>query len=327
MEVSFNMNAAVSERPDQFYHPKMSVSDYIDVEQKCFCARILHKHREQRQQNCFNTGGGIVDCSAVTESLSPEEVKEKIDALRNNDIRNDINRYLYRNQVAQQYFIDIRRRNAHKYYVSAGYDALRASSTGNSSGRLTLNVNNTFLLLKNKLEFNTALYYSEMPEQQNAIGLTTMNLSSAEPVYPYATMKDSDGKPAVLNHYYRPAFVQSAMANGLLDWTYRPLDEMNARDLTLRTTEYRVNAGLKYKIFPWLNMQVLYQLARGISNRRNRQLQESWTVRDMINRFTVVTPTGLVRNIPLGDILDETHGQSTTHFARAQVNIDKQFKY
>ncbi|QEC43335.1 SusC/RagA family TonB-linked outer membrane protein [Pseudobacter ginsenosidimutans] len=325
VEVSFNMNAAVSERPDQFYHPKMSVSDYIDVEQNAF-ARGFYTSIENSANKTALTPVVELLIARRDGKLSPEEVKEKIDALRNNDIRNDINRYLYRNQVAQQYFMDIRGGgNAHKYYVSAGYDALRASSTGNSSGRITLNVNNTFQLLKNKLEFNTALYYSEMPEQQNAIGLTTMNLSSAEPVYPYAAMKDSDGKPAVLNHYYRPAFVQSAMANGLLDWTYRPLEEMNARDLTLRTMEYRVNAGLKYKVFPWLNVQALYQLARGISNRKNRQPLESWTVRDMINRFTVVTPTGLVRNIPLGDILDETNGQSTTHFARAQINIDKLF--
>jgi len=122
---------------------------------------------------------------------------------------------------------------------------------------------------------------------------------------------------------YRPGFLGTALQQGLLDWQYRPLEELNLADNATTTAEYRINTGLRYKILPGLSAQVLYLYDRSLNDGRNQQEAGSYTVRNLINRYTQRSATGLLtRPVPLGGLLDLSNSTVVNQDLRGQLSYD-----
>lgn len=323
LRVSLNTNLTVSEKPDPFYLPKMSSSQVIDMEQLLF-SRGFYKTAENSPGKPALTPVVELLIAARDGKITSQSANEQIDALRSVDVRNDYSKYLYRNSVSQQYAISAQGGGkASRFHLSAGYDKGLSSQVGNSSERVTVNANNDFTFLKGKAELSTGIYFTRQHLLDNALGLSYFNLTSTSAVYPYASFTDESGKPAALNHYYRNSFLDDAASKGLLDWRFVPLDEMGYRNYQTRQLDYRINTGLRYKILPGLSAEGLFQYTASSSRNWRQQSQQSWTVRDLINRFTIAAETGLVRPIPLGDMLDQSNSDMSGYLARAQINLDR----
>lgn len=315
-QVSFNSNVTVSESPDLFYEPLMSVRDFIAVERLLFDRGIY---------NSQFTSVNRPPLSPVAETLfaqrngliSEEEADRRIDAMGNKDVRKDIDRYYYRPPVIQQYALNISGgTGSHSYYLSGGYDATAESLVGNRQDRITLNMNNQWKLLQNKLDFKLGLNYVGRNSNQ------TTELPGF--TYPFDQLADESGNPLPITQGYSERYIREVSGSGLLDWTFTPLEEIGKQDNRSGQDEFRVNLGSGYKLSPTLRAEINYQFWK--NNRQNRRYYspDLFYTRDLINLFTQRQTNGtLQRAIPEGGILDLRQTQSESHNLRFQLNYHK----
>jgi len=318
-QISFNSNITVGMKPDLFYQPQMSSADYIALERRLF---------DQGYYKSLETSPSKIGLSPVVElliarrdgTISAQLAEQQITALTGLDSRDDLSRYFNRNSVNQQYAVSIRGgENSHRYNLSGGFDRNLASTVGNVFQRITLNGSNTYAFFNKKLELTTSLYYTSTRDRQNG---------SAAPVqYPYQQLAATDAEPLTVTRDLRDGFKTKAESLGLLNWGYRPLEELNIADHVIGSINYRLNTGLNYKLAAGINVQLMYQYAKIITTDRNHQSVESYYARDLINRYTSIDQNGtLIRRIPLGAILDMAQNESSTSNVRAQLNFDKDWK-
>ena len=321
LRINFNANVTAMERPDQFYQSRMSSLDVVNIEKELF-EKGFYRSKEISVVNTPLSPVVELLIAKRDGKLSADQVDAAIANYALFDNRSDINKYLYRNGVNRQYALSLNGGSAaSNFFVSAGYDQNALSLTGNDYNRTTLNLNHNYNLFKGKLELNTGFIFNRSHTQSNNPGTGGLSLDS----FPlsYLMLADSNGNPLSIARY-RKSFTDQAYTKGLLDWEYRPLQELvTGNDQTMQT-DYRLNTGLKYKINSLLNLNVNYQYGNTNSNRNNIQSIDTYNVRNQINRLTVVNADGtMVRPIPLGGILDRSQNAAQSHNFRSQLNIDK----
>lgn len=331
-QLTFNMNYTGGERPDLFYQPRVSTSDFIDNEIRLFNLDV-YKPAENNQSLLHYPLTPVVEL-LIKKRNNPAlaaEIDATIDSWRGYDVRNDIEKYYYRPLDRQQYAIQLQGGNdQNRYLLSVGYDKNRDSEVGNGLGRLTLNANNTYSFIKDKLELQTNLYYTGSKVDNNfefPVYYTHNYGAQASFMYPYARFADDSGNALATGSNYRQYFIEDMEAQGFLDWQYRPLDEIKNADKSINSKEYRFNSALSYTIVPGLNAQVRYQYSSTNGLDRDYYSEETYFTRNLINYYsTINTGSGAInRGIPVGGILDTDRSTVISHHFRTHMNYDKVF--
>lgn len=328
MTVEVNSNITVSGKPDLYadrnYLPS---ADYIQVEKTLFDAGYFNADLSDNISR--------PPLSPVVELLERERkggissglVNETISQWSQRDLRKEYERHVYRQAVSQQHSAGIKGGNQQAAYaLSAGYDHNTFDQIGNDYRRLTLNSNTTYSLTKG-LDLTTAINYSNNQtttnNYQNSFGYLPVG-GKYRSLYPYAVLTNQDGTPAAVVRDYRSTYVDSAESRGLLDWQYRPLQETQAADNSLRINSLVMRAGLQYRILPYLTAEVIYQHeSQRIHAFDNRSI-DSYYARDLINRFTLVNSDGSVTyQVPKGGILMQNSSLWRSQNLRAQLNLNR----
>jgi len=321
MRISLNANVNTGARPDLYYQPRMSSADYIGLEKRLFSEGYFAD---------AEASDAHLPLSPVTEllianrdgQLSSADLNSRLSALQTQDVRRDLDQYFYRRNVNQQYALSLDGGSAaQRYYFSAGYDRNLDNAAGNGFSRLTLNGSQTWTALQKKLEISTGIYYTQTNTALNNPGPLTWN--TGYPIYPYAALADASGKPLAVTHDLRQGFVDAAPAAGLLDWNYRPLEELRLADNHNQVADVRINTGLKYRLLPGLDAQFLYQYDRSSNTGRNLMSAGSYFARNMVNSYTQVDEFGaLSYPVPKGGVLDLASGSSVNHDGRLQLGYN-----
>ena len=326
IKISFNANTTIGEKPDLFYQPRMSSADFIEVEKQLF-DKGFYVNAETGYNNPAITPVVELLIAQRDGQVSAEQANLQIANLANNDVRNDFSNYFYQKSINQQYALNLNGGNdIQRYYISGGYDHNRDNLVANGITRYTFNAGQSLSLLNKKLELNTGFYYTKSNlatgnPGTNLIGLRT---GSAATLYPYASIADEAGNPLAITHDYRQSFIQDAQQLGLLNWSYKPLEEIILADKTQNSLDYRLNIGLNYKIRPYLTAAILYQYGQTITNGWNLQSLNTYYTRDLINNFTAIDSDGkLTYGIPRGAILDLDNLSAISQSLRGQLNFDR----
>jgi TonB-linked SusC/RagA family outer membrane protein len=322
VQVSFNANVNVGEKPDLYYQSRMSSADYIATEQRLF-ARGFYTSRENATSRPALSPAVELLIAGRNNAITPAQLDAGLAELSGHDVRDDASRYLYRSSVNQQYSLGISGGSAqHRYSYLAGYDRNLAREVGNSTQRLTLNAQNAWSFLERRLELSSGFYLTRNEARNNNPGIPTWSAGSR--LYPYARFADDNGNPLAITRDLRLGFVQTSQQQGLLDWNYRPLDELRLVDNRTLSSQYRLQTGLNYKIIPGLSASLQYLFEQSLGNGREEYSADGFFARNLINRYTARNAaTGvLTRNIPLGGILDLDNSSAINHDLRAQLNYE-----
>ncbi|MEQ7802053.1 SusC/RagA family TonB-linked outer membrane protein [Pedobacter sp. ASV1-7] len=315
-QISASTTLSVTGKPNLFSNAQISSSDYIDLEEYLF---------DNGFYNTILTAVAKTSVSPAVEifvkrkagQILPTEATAQLEALRKIDTRNDLSEYFYRKSLSQQYAFNISGgSNTNRYYASAGWDKNLEGQKGNGYDRLTLNLNNTYQLIKDKLELTSGIIFTKSTDLSN--------YTAPIYAYPYASFADENGNALPIARY-RQTFIDTAGKGKLLDWNYRPLDELNLTDNTLQATDYRINAGLKFSIIPGLNLNIKYQYGKSQTEGKNHYNPQTFMARDYINQFSTINlTTGAVnRPVPLGGILDLNNQSTSSHRIRSQLDYAK----
>ncbi len=316
-QVNLVSNLTVSQKPDIFYRPQLSSSEYIALETSLFNKGYF-----------WNVTDGFSPLSPVVAMLqqrkegkiSTADSAAFVDRLSSFDGRQDISNAVYRSGVNQQYAVSIRGGStARRYFLSGGYDRNRGTVINQLDQRYSLTAKNSFNIWKDRLIFSSDIFFTE----SNKKGISSPYLT---PRYPYERMFDENGNALATVKDLRTSFVESINTDQMLDWYYYPAHELNA-DRMISGTDYRLNHRIEGKILPGLNVSADYMFQKGTQDNRRHYLSESYYVRNLINTFTQLDKTTgqLNRPIEFGDILDQDYSRFTNKAGRLQLNFDKQF--
>ncbi|SIO14162.1 SusC/RagA family TonB-linked outer membrane protein [Chitinophaga niabensis] len=319
--VNFNSNITIGENPRLFTAPQLNPDEVIALE-----------------EHLYNKGYYSRPLGAASDFISPvvqilynksrnliteAEAQQQINALKGNDYRNELLEHYYRPTVNQQYFASVSGGGSQNtYYLSVGYDRGLGDVKHNTNNRISLNAQNKYRLLRNKLEITTGITFTS--DNTRSLNGTVLNGTYTRP---YTKLTDGNGNPAAVLTYKR-AWLDTAGMGKLLNWNWRPLEEMTSADNRRVLNNYLVTAGIKYNISRSLTFSANYQFSRGISQSNNIATEKSYYVRNLVNTYSSVNYTtgAVTRPIPEGAILQRFISQYTSHQARAQLNYQKKWQ-
>jgi TonB-linked SusC/RagA family outer membrane protein len=317
----FNINTTYGQKPDLFYaHDFLPSSDFIDVEQILF----TNGYYDGDISNTYSRP----PLSPVVEVLekqregiiSSSDAAAQINALKSVDVRNDLSKYFYRSSFIQQYAMNYGGGAQHiTYFFSAGFDKINSALVGNNSNRYTFSSRTSYTPF-DALTFNMNIDYAHSFLQTNSsVNIFTGN---GKDLYPYAQLADTNGNPLPVVKDYRFGYIDTVGAGHLLDWKYRPVEELNLADNTQQLSDLRFNLTASYKINAQLSLLLLYQYEKQSGNGKDLFPQDAYYTRNLINRY--YDPTAYNNYaVPLGAILDMSQSSLLSQNGRAQFNFHR----
>lgn len=316
VQVSYNANLTFGGKPDLFYVPQMDIADFIAIEEQLF-ARNFYRSAE--------ISAAKTRLSPVVETLikkrdgliSADEANQLIAEYKTRDVRRDLEKYYYRNSINQQHSLNVRGgSNHHQYTFSAGFDRNLSDEVGSYFNRITLNTLNNWSLIKNKLELSAGVYLAQNKNYSD---------TKRPQVFAYDRLADNDGNPLSITRSYSERYINSIANDGLLDWTYIPLNERGLEIQDNRALDLRVTTSAGYQILPGLKAEVLYQYWQNGQRNSNHYPFESYYTRDYINRYTQVNPDGsFSKPVPEAGILSLNNINASSHSIRGQLSYFKE---
>ncbi|MFD0764527.1 SusC/RagA family TonB-linked outer membrane protein [Mucilaginibacter lutimaris] len=322
LQVAFNSNFTFKRRPNLFSADEIPVSSYIDLEKKIF--------GEGYYDNLFTDPAFPATSQVVSllndarnGTITAAQAEQQIAGLRLKDVRNDLQKYIYRNAADQQYYLNLTGSGANiRYLISAGYDKDISSLRGNGNDRVTLRSNNLIDLTK-KWQLSTDVIITRSNSSSNSPGGFGSYRYGQTSLSPYASLTNSDGSPAAIDLKYSKAFTDTAGKGRLLDWKYRPLQELVNNDNKSGTTDVLLNAGMTYKIMNPLKADIKYQYQQSWSSADNLQNLNSFSTRDYINTFTQLSETSAFYAVLRRAILNSADQVSRQQAIRGQLSYEQ----
>ncbi|GEM68064.1 SusC/RagA family TonB-linked outer membrane protein [Sphingobacterium mizutaii NBRC 14946 = DSM 11724] len=319
--INFNSNLTLSPKPNLYTADQIGVGAFVDLEAELFDLGFYDILFSDPTYSPMPQTAEILE-KLRQGLISRSESDRLINELKKKDLRSDMSRYLYRPAVKQQYHAGINGTGKGiRYLFSTGFDSDLNSLKGNSNQRITLRTNNS-IDITDRIEFQIGSIYTTNKSTLNSPGGYGSYMYSTT-ISPYASLVDEYGKPASLDLFYRGEFTDLALENGLLDWKYRPLQELYNNDKSSKNNDLLINLGLNYKVLDWLNVGVKYQNQKSwIATRWNNGL-ENYATRDIINRYSQLDGDRVISPIPRKSILHTTDVENTTQALRGQIEIAK----
>lgn len=263
--------------------------------------------------------------------ISEAEAARRLSVLNTYDLRSDMAKEVYQKAVMQQYSLSLRGgTNNFTYILSTGYDYNKDNLKRNNLSRFTVNNLNTYHPTRN-IEITTAINYNRTSEELNN-NLALSNLKGFglgnfknNYLYPYAKLIGDSGQHLAITRDYNTTYTGSAIENGFLDWSYRPLDELGLRDFTVNRNDLLMKFMTSYKILSSLKFEVQYQHEQQQYDYRDYNAPDSYYVRNLVNKFTQIDNVTGTKSYPLpqGAIMNLSKNNLYANNGRAQLYLDQ----
>lgn len=323
ISIEMNTNFTIAQKPDLFYQPIIPSSDIVDLELFLFSKR-------HRFSDTTNTNAGF---SPLYEALFKirngqiplSDSASIVDGFRNQDVRNDFLKYMYRNAVNRQTAFNVSGGSEkNTWYFSMGLDQ-NTSNLDAESRRTNIRFENTFKPSK-KLQISVGAYATNTSSTNGRMGFDELSIPGG--VQPYVKLADDDGNATPFAYGFNKRITDTAGGGKLLDWNQYPLIEHKFRKSVHKVSDWIFNLGLQHKFSANFTLDLRYQYQRQIMQGETLYEEESSFARDLINTFTQINRvSGAVTYIvPRGDILANNEAEQIAHSGRAQLNFAKKWR-
>lgn len=320
--MTITSNVTVQGKPDLYYIPQMTVPDFIGVEEYLFSKGYYNSALSNKTNRPVISPVVEILNKRKAGLISASDSTSLINSLQGHDVRQDLNKYVYRPSIAQQHYVGFTGGNyLMNYNLSVGYNYTAPNIKGSrNNDQYTINSNATIRIIKN-LEVRTGINYSQGEYRSSTITMPTK-------IYPYMQLADGNGTPLSVPYQYRMSYLDTAGGGNLLDWQYRPLNEIRLADNTTRVNFIRLNLGATYTLTRWLDAEVDYQNTTQITSGRIFYSPQTYFTRNLVNQFTNLPQTdpNLKNPVPVGGILDLSNGRISSYNLRGQLNFNKNWR-
>lgn len=321
-KVEFNTNITVGEKPDMFYIPVMTTSDFIDYERLLFNNGYYVNQETNVQKRALSP---VVELLIAHRDglLTNEAMEQQIAEMSNVDVRKEFNKHYLQRSINQQYALSINGGGEKSsYYFSGGFDKNKHAYIGNENRRFTLSGAHSFTIL-NKLQLSSSLNFIHSDGGRNNSELGDFTNLTTKKYYPYARLADESGQHLSIMYDWRSPYKEEMENLGFLNWQYYPLNELALSNNFTKNDHVRINLGADYPFMEDFELSVRYQYETQRISSNQQYDVDSYFTRNLINRYSQLTVDGISRPIPIGGISDETTSDLVDNSFRAQLNYQK----
>lgn len=329
-------NLTITEKPDLFYIPYLSSKEMIDFERSQFSTGMYDVYDDLYPAfNYFPLLPQSIEILLAArkknstfpgyDAATDPNVLFQLQELGKYDVRNDIERYLLRSSINQQYAVNLNGGgDKYSYYTSVGYDRNLNTDIRDNNSRLTLNLNSVIKPIV-PLEITTSLVHTRGKNERSYTTFSSMGAGIERSIY--GRLADDDGNPLAVARSYRPGYLDTISFNGLLDWRYRPLAELDYTKGSGDQMDTRILTTLKYTIFDGLHGEVQYQNQKSQIRGKVYESQDAFSVRDAINSMIYRDLKGnLISPYPIGDRVTMNQTEFSAWNLRGTLNFNKSWK-
>lgn len=331
LDINVSINSAVTLKQDIFASPYADPSTQVDYQLELFQFEQFSQQRDlfDGTINEFS----LFQNNAVQETLlrlnrgdiDIATADARINALRNNDGREEYSRMFLRQRLWNQYNLSISNGGErHKFNTSLVYNRNTGPILKDESDQFILNINASYDLTdKLKLRFISNLTHTK---NENGIGTDAVDYLNNFPIF--ERIVDDNGN-------YLPMFggvnIESselALRNGYpYPWTFNLKEESDNVDDTSVSTDLRLQTGLNYEVAKGLTVDLSYQYLYNSFHGRQLFNENTYFTRNTVNRFAQLDGDGQVTDlpVPVGSILNTSARSSTDNTFRAQANYSVSF--
>jgi TonB-linked SusC/RagA family outer membrane protein len=320
MSLELSSNYSMFEKTDLHRLEGISASSLVDVHEFLFDNKFkLSDTASNSHPNIFP----VYELLLANKKglLSNEMLESKLNELRNNDIRADFEKYMYRRAINRQFSINLSGGKPKiAWYLGAGYDK-NTSTLNENYERISLNQKTTITPFKGISLFANISYTGS----RNVSGRYPFKSNE---FFSYDRLADEDGNPISYPGNYRQIYTDTAGAGKLLDWHYYPLFDYQFNRSNSSITDLLANIGANISIFSGFKLSLYYQYERQQKLIRTEQDENSHFTRILINNFSQIDwNTGNVDYIiPKGAILNLESNSLKSSQARTQISYSKSWR-
>lgn len=322
LKIDLNLLTTVQQKLDLFSLDRVSSSDMIDVETMLFDKGYHDGSINSTQHPVLSP---IVELlirkKASQDQYEITEIDEEISRLRNVDVRNDFERYLYQIGLQQQSTIGLSQGTDRLIWNASIGNGLQIDNLDSRVRRDNV-LMNAKLLLSKSLTFEGGMNISFQNVRSGRPGYG--NIIAGSGLFPYAELADADGNALPLLKDWRGMYLEQQAERGLLDWQYYPLEDYKHSVQKQQTQNTILSTALTYKLPKWFGLSLRYQYQAESGRMESLSDIDSYEARNMINSYAVLnTATGKADfKVPKGGIFDQSNSMLRSHNVRGQLDFN-----
>ncbi|MFK8303030.1 SusC/RagA family TonB-linked outer membrane protein [Capnocytophaga stomatis] len=276
--------------------------------------------------------------------ITEQDFDSQLAQLRLYDNTKDIERLYLQNPITNQQNISVSGGSeSFKFRSSLNYTNSLKDVKNNATQRIIFDfVSNLKFSPKVNLDFQTSLTSND--DSYKLVDYENVGLSSSDDIFrvaSYDRLFDENGNPLSV---FRPADgsgtnsgglfggkdpyeIQRLVAAGLLDETYYPANDFGKYSLNETNWSAHVQGLLNIDITPDLTAKIGGQIRKGVFKTTRIAATDSWFMKSLINNTTPLYYSGDTRslNVPYGDRIKESRGESINYLFRTQLEYQKTF--
>jgi TonB-linked SusC/RagA family outer membrane protein len=310
--------STVMSKPDLFARNIIANRDLVDLQTTLYDKGFYASKINSRSRPSLPMSVEVLE-KRRKGILTDNDAKLLLTSYGENDIRYDMLNYLYRNAMHQQYALSFSGGSSrNSFHISSGYDKSEATQVTEENSRFTLRANNK-LYLGPKFNVEIDLLWS----RNNSIGSSFIDYyTNSGHQHSYLNLRGENGENLAIPQTYSIGYLEGLDDEGLLDWLYRPLDEIQLNKQQTISNNLLFSTSIHYKLNKYLDFNLRYrnELVH-LSNEHNFD-QNSIKSRNLINLYTTKNSDGLLnRALPIGGILEFGNNNQLGHMGRMQMNL------
>lgn len=331
LAINVTVNSSVTLKQDIFDSPFADPTAQVDYQ-----IELFQFEQFSQQRNLFDgtlNQFSLSQTNAVRETLLRLQrgdidiatADNRINALRNNDGREDFSRLFMRASRWNQYNLSISSGGEkYKFNTSLVYNQNRGAIVNDNSDQFIFNVNGNYNLTdKLKLRFSSNI---TQDKDEDGLGTSAAGYLNTYPLFERIVDDNGNYLPMVGGRNIESS--ELAQRQGYpYDWTFNLKQEADNTEGTSISTDIRIQTGLNFEILKGLTLDVSYQYLYNASFTRDLFNENRYFTRNTINRFAQVDENGFVTEspVPLGSILNTSARSTTDNTFRAQANYSVSF--
>lgn len=207
------------------------------------------------------------------------------------------------------------------YGLGIGYTGDR-SELDAFNRKVSIQLSNSFRPTE-KIQLDLQAVYTNHDQRKGKPELASLAYGSYQP--PYVQFQDENGREIPFEKEFRRSYLAEHFSNGYLDWDYYPLSENKYATDVRQLNEWFSSLNLKYKILPFVHLNVGGQIQQQRTENNVLSTLESYEARKWINQFTVIgtgsAPTKY--NVPLGGIKRYSVAVGRSYTLRGQIDMNR----
>lgn len=325
VDLSIVANQSVTQRPDLFYYPRISAGEFMDVEEMLFGEGVYDAFLNNPAGRNFVLSPYVHLLDDIRhERATTADAEAFRQAHLYQDYRNDLLEHYYTPKHDQQYFLSASSKSKTVgQYFSAGADLSDGGEHTASQRRITLRERFSYGWA-DKLKAEGLLTYQRSDNRVPAFSGYPINpMGGKNTIYPYARLVGDNGEYLSIPYQYSQRYIQGLDEPLLKDWEYRPLEDYLHQNNSNRNTHISGQVTLNYTPDRYLRISGIYGYEQQWGTGNVLYGEESYFVRNMVNRFSQIDGGRIDHIVPDGAILDLRGREMGSHRGRLNIHYDR----